>query len=432
MMGPPPPAKKEGVPPRALTPPKTIPPRFAAAKPTGPKMNSEMGPPPVPPRRWAEEGQKLKEEMNAAAKEASAKLAAQEPKAMMSAAEPVKRGSRPNRPSQVSREAGRSWERMAEKLSDVKVELATMTAALETTCTENAELKGKMAEMETDHGHKIKLLQDQISQLEAANFQVTTAHNQLLASLPNLGQSGQYKQLYEQAEAGRAELQRRLEKNTADNLQQMKVMLEEKQAAAEERRAQLVKEHVRQLTDKEKEIREQSREATALREELLQKASQAKEPRKKVDPKQPKAAAPAKVVPAKTKAAPMPMEEAIEKDVTLEELVRASIRIEISTTIICHILQARKSGAGSSKARNNDWYPCSAFNTAESAQDRPSKPSAGPGPKRRKMEQAPKSDVPVVVRFTSICLEDRARSPSAAPSMVPTDVRLATLTAGSF
>ena len=41
------------------------------------------------------------------------------------------------------------------------------------------------------------------------------------------------------------------------------------------------------------------------------------------------------------------------------------------------------------------------------------------------MEKAPKHDIPAVVRLTSICLEDhRARS----PSMVPTDVRPATLT----
>ena len=160
---------------------------------------------------------------------------------------------------------------MAERLSDLKAELATTTAALETTCAETVELKGKMAEMETEHGQKVKMLTEQISQLEAANFQVTAAHNQLLASLPDLGHSGQYKQLFEQAEAARAELQKRLEKNTADHLQQMQVMLEEKQAAAEERRAQLVKEHVRQLKTREAEIQDKGREVTALREELLQK-----------------------------------------------------------------------------------------------------------------------------------------------------------------
>ena len=148
---------------------------------------------------------------------------------------------------------------MAERLSDLKAELATTTAALETTCAETVELKGKMAEMETEHGQKVKMLTEQISQLEAANFQVTAAHNQLLASLPGLGHSGQYKQLFEQAEAARAELQKRLEKNTADHLQQMQVMLEEKQAAAEERRAQLVKEHVRQLKTREAEIRQRPR-----------------------------------------------------------------------------------------------------------------------------------------------------------------------------
>ena len=89
--------------------------------------------------------------------------------------------------------------------------------------------------------------------------------------MPELGHSGQYKQLFEQAEAARADLQKRLEKNTADHLRQMQVMLDEKQAAAEERRAQLVKEHVRQLKNKEAEFKEQSREVTALREELLQK-----------------------------------------------------------------------------------------------------------------------------------------------------------------
>ena len=288
MMGPPP-AKKEGVPPRALTPPKTVPARFAAAKQTGPKMGSEamsfasakqtgpkmgseaMRPPPVPPRWWAEAAKELKAEMHAAAVVHGAEMhaAAVARGEAEPAAGPPKRGARPDRPSQKAREAGRSWERMAEKLSDVKVELAMKSA-------EVVELQGRMAEMEMEQGQKVKLLTEQISQLEATNFQVATAHNQLLASLPNLGQSGQYKQLYEQAEASRAELQRRLEKNTADNLQQLQVMLEEKQAAAEERRAQLVKEHVRQLRDKEAEFKEQSREVTALREELLQKDTQIK------------------------------------------------------------------------------------------------------------------------------------------------------------
>ena len=194
--------------------------------------------------------------MHAAAVEASA-CRAPPPK--------PKRGARPDRPSQRDREAGRSWERMAEKLSDVKVELAMKSV-------EAVELQGKMAEMEAEQGQKVKMLTEQISQLEAANFQVTAAHNQLLASLPNLGRSGEYKQLYEQSEASRAELQRRLEKNTTDNLQQLQVMLDEKQAAAEERRAQLV----RQLKNKEAEFKEQSREVTALREELLQKDAQIK------------------------------------------------------------------------------------------------------------------------------------------------------------
>ena len=232
----------------------------------------EMSPPPVPPRRWAEAAKELRAEMNAVAKEVSAKQAAQlgadVPK---SVGGPVKRGARPDRPSQVNREAGRSWERMAERLSDLKAELATTAAALENTVAETVELKGKMAEMETEHGQRVKLLVEQISQLEAANLQVSAAHNQLLASLPELGHSGQYKQLFEQAEAARADLQKRLEKNTADHLRQMQVMLDEKQAAAEERRAQLVKEHVRQLQKKESEVKEQSREVTALREELLQK-----------------------------------------------------------------------------------------------------------------------------------------------------------------
>ena len=237
----------------------------------------EMSPPPVPPRRWAEAAKELRAEMNAVAKEVSAKQAAQlgadVPK---SVGGPVKRGARPDRPSQVNREAGRSWERMAERLSDLKAELATTTAALENTVAETVELQGKMAEMEAEQGQKVKMLTEQISQLEAANFQVTAAHNQLLASLPELGHSGQYKQLFEQAEAARADLQKRLEKNTADHLRQMQVMLDEKQAAAEERRAQLVKEHVRQLQKKESEVKEQSREVTALREELLQKDAQIK------------------------------------------------------------------------------------------------------------------------------------------------------------
>ena len=39
------------------------------------------------------------------------------------------------------------------------------------------------------------------------------------------------------------------------------------------------------------------------------------------------------------------------------------------------------------------------------------------------MEKAPKHDIPAVVRLTSVCLEDHR-----SPSMVPTDVRPATLT----
>eukprot|EP00439_Symbiodinium_sp_Y106_P009510 s8325_g1.t1 len=195
-------------------------------------------------------GKELKQEMHAAAVEASA-CRAPPPK--------PKRGARPDRPSQRAREAGRSWERMAEKLSEVKVELAMKSV-------EAVELQGKMAEMEAEQGQKVKMLTEQISQLEAANFQVTAAHNQLLASLPNLGRSGEYKQLYEQSE-GSARLDVSSDLFfTTDNLQQLQVMLDEKQAAAEERRAQLVKEHVRQLKNKEAEFKEQSREVTALRE----------------------------------------------------------------------------------------------------------------------------------------------------------------------
>ena len=114
MMGPPP-AKKEGVPPRALTPPKTVPARFAAAKQTGPKMGSEaMRPPPVPPRRWAEAAKELKAEMHAAAVVHGAEMhaAAVARGEAEPAAGPPKRGARPDRPSQKAREAGRSWERI--------------------------------------------------------------------------------------------------------------------------------------------------------------------------------------------------------------------------------------------------------------------------------------------------------------------------------
>ena len=63
---------------------------------------------------------------------------------------------------------------MAEKLSDMKLKLAMKSV-------EAVELKGKMAEMEAEQGQKVKMLTEQISQLEAANFQVTAAHNQLPA-----------------------------------------------------------------------------------------------------------------------------------------------------------------------------------------------------------------------------------------------------------
>ena len=140
---------------------------FASAKQTGPKMGSEaMRPPPVPPRRWAEAAKELKAEMHAAAVVHGAEMhaAAVARGEAEPAAGPPKRGARPDRPSQKAREAGRSWERMAEKLSDVKVELAMKSA-------EVVELQGRMAEMEMEQGQKVKLLTEQISQLEATNFQ---------------------------------------------------------------------------------------------------------------------------------------------------------------------------------------------------------------------------------------------------------------------
>ena len=47
----------------------------------------------------------------------------------------------------------------------------------------------------------------------------------------------------------------------------------------------------------------------------------------------------------------------------LQELIQASIRIEILTAIICLILQARDDGRGSSKAGNNDSQSCSTLDT---------------------------------------------------------------------
>ncbi|CAE7897729.1 unnamed protein product, partial [Symbiodinium necroappetens] len=243
--------------------PTVVPPKFGATVVPPRMAMGSMGPPKaIPPRRPATTAAEVLQEVNE-----KQETPGKEPQPR----QPGGRGARPNRPSQKNRETGRSFERLADRLLTANEKLLTETAALQWQEAQNFELRSQMQEQEANFAQQLQLLTQQKEQLETANLQANAAHQQLLASLPELSQSGQYKQLYLNAEACRAELQGRLEKVTGDNLKQMQVMLDEKQKAAEERRAQLIKEHVRQLQGKEAELKAQRQELTALTEEVLQK-----------------------------------------------------------------------------------------------------------------------------------------------------------------
>lgn len=167
------------------------------------------------------------------------------------------RGARPNRPSQVRRETGRSFERMTDRLLQAQeAELAAKA--------ENAELKSELARRSTE----VKELTQANDELKAANTQLQgwnqhwqQENARMVASLPD---AGQWKMMYEAAERGRAELQASMQTMQKDRRESMVKMSEEIKSGEEARRRELTRDKVEQLKAKDREL-------TQLREELLQK-----------------------------------------------------------------------------------------------------------------------------------------------------------------
>ena len=117
-----------------VTPPKTAPKAgFVVPAKTGPKtgptvvpprkVGTAPGPSDMPPPKTVPPARKTPGEILA---EMNEKVQTEEPKARG----PDGRGARPERPSQQRRETGRSFERLAEKLSDKTEALATCQAEL--------------------------------------------------------------------------------------------------------------------------------------------------------------------------------------------------------------------------------------------------------------------------------------------------------------
>ena len=159
---------------------------------------------------------------------------------------PGGRGSRPGRPSQISRETGRSWERMTEKVVDLTLQLSNAKHDL-TTCQEKLQVQTE----------ENKRLAGQVSQLQEWNASWQAAHQQLVTSMPS---ASEWKVAYEREAAEKIQLQKQVDANA----QERATLVKEMKDASESRRNSLQRDHIHALKAKDRMM-------TELREEILQK-----------------------------------------------------------------------------------------------------------------------------------------------------------------
>ena len=174
---------------------------------------------------------------------------------------PHGRGARPHRPAQIRRETGRSFERLAEKLSEKVEALATCQAELNL-CQHN--LDAATAEQ--------KRLATRNEELEKANEHLSSQYQGMLQAMGPLLQSSadasQWKSAWYASEDTRRSLQTQLEEQSTKHAALMESMAREIKENAEERRASLIRTHVTAQKEKDNRITELTQELLQLREQM--------------------------------------------------------------------------------------------------------------------------------------------------------------------
>jgi len=171
--------------------------------------------------------------------------------------QPGGRGARPWRPSQQKRETSRSFERLADRLGELRESETRLKHDLGEARLKLDDLNNMIAARDAE----IAQLQQTNAQLDSWNKEWQRQHQSLVASLPD---AGQWKMLYEGAEKSRAELQATMQTMQTDHRKQMDDMSEEIKAREASRRRELVNNQVEQLKAKDREL-------TQLKQEVLEK-----------------------------------------------------------------------------------------------------------------------------------------------------------------
>ena len=171
-----------------------------------------------------------------------------------------KRRARPERPSQIARVTGRSFERLAGQLADSRVNETEL----------KSQLANKVAELEVCQ-QQLAASTTRCAELEKNVTQLSDQHHATLASISTLQEAGQsavlWKNLFENTERARHELQELCHKQQKDFHERLQSQIADMNQISETRLKQVKEEHHKQLVAKCTEIAE-------LKEELLQKDQQ--------------------------------------------------------------------------------------------------------------------------------------------------------------
>ena len=168
-----------------------------------------------------------------------------------------KRRARPERPSQIARMTGRSFERLAKQLADARVAETELTA----------QLANKVTELEVCQ-QQLAVSSSRCVELEKNVTHLSDQHHAVLASISTLQEAGQsalqWKNMFENTERARLELQQLVHKQQKDFHERLQAQIADMNQISETRVKQIKEEHNKQLIAKCSEIAE-------LKEELLQK-----------------------------------------------------------------------------------------------------------------------------------------------------------------
>ena len=168
-----------------------------------------------------------------------------------------KRRARPERPSQIARVTGRSFERLAKQLADARVAETELTA----------QLANKVTELEVCQ-QQLAASSCRCVELERNVTQLSDQHHAVLASISTLQEAGQsalqWKNMFENTERARLELQQLVHKQQTDFHERLQAQIADMDKISETRVKQIKEEHNKQLVAKCSEIAD-------LKAELLQK-----------------------------------------------------------------------------------------------------------------------------------------------------------------